>query len=172
MLWTQLIIIAVLLGIVIYVIRADPSARHLAVRRLTVVAVLLLGVVIVVWPGLLTAVANLLGIGRGTDLLLYAGIIAAIIYVVSDYKKSVLASRMTTQLAREVALTEARLEVRIRALETAAAGQNPPGDAPRIDSRRSPSSPSGRSVSLSPFSSRLRATRWSASTSTPRLSTS
>jgi hypothetical protein len=134
MLWTQLIIIAVLLGIVIYVVRSDPSARHLAVRRLTVVAVLLLGVVVVLWPGLLTAVAHALGIGRGTDLLFYAGIIAAIIYVVSDYKKSVLASRMTTQLARELTLTHARLEDRISSLEGGTAGQNLDDSAPRIDS--------------------------------------
>lgn len=134
MLWTQLIIIAVLLGIVIYVVRSDPSARHLAVRRLTVVAVLLLGVVVVLWPGLLTAVAHALGIGRGTDLLLYAGIIAAIIYVVSDYKKSVLASRMTTQLARDLTLAEARLEDRVHAWDPGAHGRNPDNETPRIDS--------------------------------------
>jgi hypothetical protein len=134
MLWTQLIIIAVLLGIVVYVVRSDPSARHLAVRRLTVVAVLLLGIVVVLWPGLLTAVAHALGIGRGTDLLFYAGIIAAIIYVVSDYKKSVLASRVTTQLARELTLVEARLEDRLQTPHDDRPIQKPTDDTPRIDS--------------------------------------
>lgn len=134
MLWTQLIIVGILLGVVVYLMRSEPSASHLAVRRLTVIVVILIGVVVVLWPGLLTATANLLGIGRGTDLLLYASIIAGIIYVVSDYKKTVLVSRTTTELARAVALAEARLEDRIREAEADGRAGGGLAGQPRIDS--------------------------------------
>lgn len=114
MLWTQLILITALVGIAVYVIRAQPSARHLALRRLTVFAALIVGIIVVLSPGWLTAAANLLGIGRGTDLLVYVSIVAFMLYVVSDYKKSVLLSRTTTELARAITLSEARTEDRIR----------------------------------------------------------
>ena len=114
MLWTQILFIVALAGIAVYVIRSQPSARHLALRRLTVFAALIAGIVVVLSPGWLTAVANFLGIGRGTDLLVYISIMAFILYVVSDYKKSVLLTRTTTELARAITLSEARTEDRIR----------------------------------------------------------
>lgn len=114
MLWTQVILIIALLGIAVYVVRSQPSARHLALRRLTVFAALIVGIVIVLAPGWLTAVANFLGIGRGTDLLVYISIVAFILYVVSDYKKTVLLTRTNTELARAITLSEARIEDRIR----------------------------------------------------------
>lgn len=114
MLWTQLLLIAALVGIAVYVIRAQPSARHLALRRLTVFSALIVGIIVVMAPGWLTWVANLLGVGRGTDLLVYVSIVAFMLYVVSDYKKSVMLARTTTELARAITLSEARIEDRIR----------------------------------------------------------
>jgi len=118
MLWTQLILIAVLIAIAVYLIRSQPSARHLALRRLTVFGALVAGIIVVLAPGWLTWVANLLGVGRGTDLLVYISIVAFMLYAVADYKKSVVLSRTNTELARSVTLAEARLEDLIR--ETAA----------------------------------------------------
>jgi hypothetical protein len=112
--WTQIIFLLALLGIGIYLIRSDPSARHLALRRLTVFAALIAGAVVILSPGWLTALANLVGVGRGTDLLLYISILVFILYVISDYKKTVLLSRTNTELVRAVTLAEARLEDRIR----------------------------------------------------------
>jgi hypothetical protein len=80
------------------------------VRRLLVLLALVGAVVVVVWPGVLTWLAHLVGIGRGSDLLFYAAIVAFLFYVVVDYKRSVQASRATTRLARELTLTEARLQ--------------------------------------------------------------
>lgn len=113
MLWTQIIFIVALLGIGAYVVRSQPSARHLALRRLTLFAALLAGIVIVLAPGWLTAVANFVGVGRGTDLLVYISIVAFILYVVSDYKKTVMLTRTNTELARALTLSNARLEDKI-----------------------------------------------------------
>lgn len=124
--WFQIILIASLVGIAIYLIRSTPSPRHLAIRRLLVLVALVAGVVVVVAPGLLTQLASLVGIGRGSDLLFYVFIVAALLYVVNEYKRSVQLARANTQLAREITLTEARLVDRIDALEAQLAAANQP----------------------------------------------
>jgi hypothetical protein len=123
--WFQVMLIVALLGTTVYLVRSTPSAKHLAIRRLLVLMALVAGVVVVVWPGLLSWVANLVGIGRGADLLFYLVIVAGLIYVVNEYKRSVQLARANTQLAREITLTEARLEDRIAVLEARLAEQQP-----------------------------------------------
>lgn len=122
--WFQLILIVALLGIGIYLVRSTPSPKHLAIRRLLVLVALLAGVVVVLWPGLLSALAALVGIGRGADLLFYLAIVSGLLYVVNEYKRSVQLQRANTQLARELTLTEARLTDRIAELE-ARLGERP-----------------------------------------------
>ena len=119
--WFQVILVIALIGIGAYLVRSTPSPRHLAIRRLLVLLALLAGVVMVVWPGLLSRLAEFVGIGRGADLLFYLAIVAGLIYVVNEYKRSVQLTRANTQLAREIALTEARLLDRIAELEARSA---------------------------------------------------
>lgn len=108
--WFQIILIIAMLGIAFYLLRATPTARHLAIRRVLVLAVLAAGVIVVLAPGWLSALANLVGIGRGSDLLFYTAIVAFLFYVVTDYKRSLETQRAATRLARELTLTRARLE--------------------------------------------------------------
>jgi hypothetical protein len=123
--WFQIALIVALAGIGVYLIRAEPSARHLAIRRIIVLAAVAAGVVAVLAPGALTALANLVGVGRGSDLLFYVAIVAGLLYVVHEYKRSVQLARTNTQLARQLALTEARLEDRIAALEARKTDDHP-----------------------------------------------
>ena len=81
--------------------------------------------------------AQLVGIGRGADLLFYIAIIIGLLYIVNEYKRSVRLARLNTRLAREITLTEARLNDRISELEARL-------DAPRTDSGSS--SPSSNTV--------------------------
>jgi hypothetical protein len=108
--WFQIILIVSMVAIAAYLIRATPTPKHLAVRRLLVLVALVAAVVVVIWPGVLSWLAHLVGIGRGSDLLFYAAIVAFLFYVVVDYKRSVQAARATTRLARELTLSEARLQ--------------------------------------------------------------
>ena len=108
--WIQIILIAAMFGITLYLVRSTPSARHLALRRLLLFIALVVSIVVILAPGWLTAIAHALGIGRGTDLLLYGLIVVFLLYAVTDYKRSLQAARATTTLARQLALTEARLE--------------------------------------------------------------
>ena len=115
--WFQIALVIALAGIAVYLVRSTPSPRHQAIRRLLVLFALIAGVIVVIWPGLLSALATLVGVGRGVDLLFYLALVAGLIYVVSEYKRSVEQTRAMTQLARELALTEARLTDRITELE-------------------------------------------------------
>jgi hypothetical protein len=108
--WFQIILIVAMVAIAAYLIRATPTPKHLAVRRLLVLVALVAAVVVVIWPGVLSWLAHLVGIGRGSDLLFYAAIVAFLFYVVVDYTRSVQAARATTRLARELTLSEARLQ--------------------------------------------------------------
>src|SRR5690606_27685663 len=108
--WFQVILILAMATIAIYLVRSTPSDRHLAIRRITLFVALAAAVTVIMVPSWLTVVAHFFGIGRGTDLLLYASIVGFLLYVVTDYKKTVQQERATTALARELALTEARLE--------------------------------------------------------------
>ena len=122
--WIQVILIAAMLGIAFYLVRSTPSARHLAVRRVLVFLALVAGIVFIISPDWLTAVARFVGIGRGTDFLFYASLVAFLFYIVVDYKRSVQLARSNTQLARELSLVQARLEDEIRSRE----GETPGAD--------------------------------------------
>lgn len=115
--WFQIILVLALLGIAAYLLRSTPSPRHLAIRRLVMLVGIVVGIVVIVWPDLLTVLAQLVGIGRGADLLFYLAIIVGLLYVVNEYKRSVRLARLNTRLAREITLTEARLNDRISELE-------------------------------------------------------
>ena len=126
--WFQILLILALLALAVYLVRSTPSPRHLAIRRVVMLIGLLAGVIVIIWPGLLTAVARAVGIGRGVDLLFYLAIVAGLLYVVNEYKRSIMLTRANTHLARELVLTEARLTDRITELEQRL-GVKPP--APR-----------------------------------------
>lgn len=115
--WFQIVLVLALIMIGAYLLISRPSARHLAVRRIVMISALVGGVTVAIWPGLLTRLAQLVGVGRGVDLLFYLALVAGLIYVVNEYKRSIMLTRANTHLARELVLTEARLTDRISELE-------------------------------------------------------
>lgn len=109
--WAQILLIAFLAMVFAYIVRAKkPNARQLALFRIGLLIAVAAGVVVILAPGWLSAVANWLGIGRGADLLLYALIIVFLMTTVASYKRTLELGRMNSRLARELTLTEARLE--------------------------------------------------------------
>lgn len=108
--WIQVVLIIAMVAITIYLTRSIPSDRHLAIRRALLFLALIGAVAVIIVPSWLTSVARFLGIGRGTDLLLYGAIVVFLIYVVIDYRRSIRQERVATSLARELTLAEARLE--------------------------------------------------------------
>jgi small membrane protein len=106
--WIQILLIAALLLIAFFATRSVARDSHLALRRLVLIVALIAGVVIVIVPQWLSAIAHFLGIGRGTDLLLYGLIVAFLGWVLADYRHRSRERRRMTALVRAQALAEAR----------------------------------------------------------------
>lgn len=103
-----LLILAVILAAVL-AIRFLPGDRSLAVKRILALLFVVAAVLAIIFPAALTEVANFFGIGRGADLLLYVFIIVCMLFAVSVVRAKARSDARVTELARAVALMEARL---------------------------------------------------------------
>jgi hypothetical protein len=102
----QILAIVAVVAIAVLVVRGG-GARHQAIRRILLVLFVLGAAVAVLFPQVLTWIANLVGIGRGTDLLLYLLVIAFLAVVATTYRRFRQMEEQITTLARHVALLEA-----------------------------------------------------------------
>lgn len=106
----QLLLVAALILVSFYLLKAKRSPSQQAIRRLVILGVLLAGALAVVFPDYTTTIANALGIGRGADLVFYAFIVFGLFYVVHQYRRQLWQEKMVSELAREIALTRAFME--------------------------------------------------------------
>ena len=108
---SQLIIKAVLLvcvaGIGWMMLRSPGGARHQAGRRLATLAFVLFAIAAIAMPSLTARLAHLVGVGRGTDLLLYALVVGFLIQILSSFRRNAARERQITRLARRIALDTA-----------------------------------------------------------------
>lgn len=103
-----LLILAVIIAAAL-AIRHLPGERSLALKRIFALLSVAAAVIAILFPGMLTSAAHLVGIGRGTDLLLYLSIVAALIFSVATVRAKARSDSRVTELARAVALMEARI---------------------------------------------------------------
>ncbi|MBO9556660.1 DUF2304 domain-containing protein [Cellulomonas sp.] len=111
----MLIKVLLLLAIAVVVVlslRAPAGARHLAVRRVSVTGFAALAVLSVLFPDAWNAVAQVVGVGRGTDLLLYGLIVVFLGYLVTSYRRFRDLEGQITRLARRLALDEVADDLR------------------------------------------------------------
>lgn len=104
----QLILVAAVAVVAVLLTRSTAGARHQAIRRLALMAFVVAAVLSIAFPVWLTRAANLVGVGRGTDLLLYALVIAFLSYISTSHRRMNQMSRRITLLTRELTLSEAR----------------------------------------------------------------
>lgn len=103
----QILLMTGAFGLLLILLRRRAAARTRAWKRLILVALVFVAIVSILRPELTTKVANLVGVGRGTDLLLYL-LTAVFLYVVMGfYLKFKDVERQLTLLVRHQALTEA-----------------------------------------------------------------
>jgi hypothetical protein len=103
----KILLLAAFVVLSVAAARLGPSPRHLAVRRLLGTGLLLAAVVAVLHPDSVTAVAHRVGVGRGTDLVLYALVVVSAMTWLGMYRRlSELEARLT-RLVRFQALAEA-----------------------------------------------------------------
>ncbi|WP_348786834.1 DUF2304 domain-containing protein [Leifsonia sp. NPDC080035] len=103
----KILLIIVFAAFAVFLMLPGRGARHLAIRRLVMVALLLLLVVAVIFPSSVTAVARLVGVGRGTDLLLYALFVVFIGNSLLMQRRHRKTEQEITQLARQLAIMRA-----------------------------------------------------------------
>jgi hypothetical protein len=101
--------VALVLAVVIVslaLMRGGSNARHLAIRRIMLVLFACVAAFSIFFPELLTRVARLLGIGRGTDLVLYGLIVSFLVFMATTYQRFRHMESTLTKLSRRIALDE------------------------------------------------------------------
>lgn len=100
----KIVLIAAVLVCAYFLVRSTARDKNVALRRLLLGVFVILAVVSILFPQITTSVARLVGVGRGTDLLLYLVIIAFLSYSVVSFRKMTAMENRITDLARQVAL--------------------------------------------------------------------
>lgn len=108
----MLIIVQIVLVVVVSIfslvlIRGGSNAKHMAVRRLMVLLFAVAAVFSIFFPAILTQLAKLVGVGRGTDLMLYAFIVSFLVYMSTTHQRFRHMEGAITKLSRRIALDEA-----------------------------------------------------------------
>ncbi|MDQ0645026.1 DUF2304 domain-containing protein [Microbacterium murale] len=105
--WIQLLLIAAIIVLAVFTMRRTGADSHLAIRRLLMGLFVIGAVLSVLFPQWLSWLARIIGVGRGTDLLLYALVIVFLAFVYTQYRRNINLQRQLTLLARKIALIEA-----------------------------------------------------------------
>jgi hypothetical protein len=103
----QFLLIAAFLFLFYVAIRSRTAHSVSASKKLLFLVLMAVLVVAVLAPNLVTEVANLVGVGRGTDLVLYLLAVSFGFYVVNDYLRGQDNQNQLHRLARRIAVLEA-----------------------------------------------------------------
>jgi hypothetical protein len=104
----KILIIAILLGFAVVLFLPARGSRSSAIRRLTLLCMVFLAVLAVVFPSFLSDIASFVGVGRGTDLLLYGFIVVLIGQMLSQSRHRRVQEQNITELARREAIRTAQ----------------------------------------------------------------
>ncbi len=107
----MIIKIILITGVVAFgfmLLRRPSLGSHLAFRRLFGAVVAIGGVFAVLFPLAVTDVANAVGVGRGTDLVLYVLVMVFLFTTLSLYQHMYDLETKITELTRELALRTAQ----------------------------------------------------------------
>ena len=102
----QIIAVVVIAAAAFFIFRGG-GARHQALRRILMLAFIAAAASSVFFPQIWTWVANLVGVGRGTDLLLYFLVLIFIGFVATTYRRFRQIDKELTELSRQLALSNA-----------------------------------------------------------------
>lgn len=105
----QILLIAAVVIAASLAVKFLPGERSLALKRIFAILFVVVAALAILFPSALTVVANFFGIGRGTDLLLYVFIVMVLVFAVATVRAKARSDARVTELARAVALMEARL---------------------------------------------------------------
>jgi hypothetical protein len=103
----RIFLIAGVLGFAVIMFRGSGGAGQLALRRLVAVGLAVLGVISVLMPQAVTWLANRVGVGRGTDLVLYILVVGFLWVTIGTHRRIGDLERRYAKLARRQAIHEA-----------------------------------------------------------------
>lgn len=103
----KVLLIVAALGFGVLLVRERAPGRQQLLRRLAGLVIVGLGIVAVLWPMITTQVANAIGVGRGTDLVLYVLVMVFIYTALATSQRIHHLERQLTLLVRELAIHRA-----------------------------------------------------------------
>ncbi|RZT83353.1 hypothetical protein EV383_0154 [Pseudonocardia sediminis] len=124
----QIVLVLAAVAALVYFVRSGQNVGIRAGKRLAFGAFVLVNIYAVLRPNDVTWVARHLGIGRGTDLVVYLLVVAFVFGMLNSYLRDREISQHLTNLARQLAIRDAELarredELAARLAETAAVVQ-------------------------------------------------
>ncbi len=102
----KVLLISATLAFGVFLLRERTPGAHLALRRIAGSALVVLGVVAIAFPDTTVWAAHLVGVKRGTDLLLYLFVMTFLFTTVACYQRIHQLDRRITDLTREIALRD------------------------------------------------------------------
>lgn len=102
----QVVLIVVVVAVVARLFRSRGQ-RAQAIRRIGLLLFTGFAVVSILFPTVWNGIAHLVGVGRGTDMVLYALVVAFLSFTVTTYVRFRDLETRYTKLARRLALDEA-----------------------------------------------------------------
>lgn len=118
----QVLLIAVVIAVVARLFRSR-GARAQAIRRIGLVLFAIFAAVSILFPAVWNQIARVVGVGRGTDMVLYALVVAFLSFTVTTYLRFRDLETNYTRLARRMALESS-------SAESVAVGDSPDEDQP------------------------------------------
>ena len=104
----KLLIIVILIAFAVVLVLPARGSRSSAIRRLVLLCTVFVAVLAVAFPSFLSDVAGFLGVGRGTDLLLYGFIVVLLGNMLSQSRYRRIQEQNVTELARREAIRTAQ----------------------------------------------------------------
>ncbi|MFT4186415.1 MAG: DUF2304 domain-containing protein [Micrococcaceae bacterium] len=104
----QIFIVVVILAAFFRMTTKATSLRSQALRRIAFLLFAIAALFSVLFPSQLTAFANLFGVGRGADLLLYGTILLLFTFIASSSSHTRITEKNLTRISRKMALNEAK----------------------------------------------------------------
>ena len=108
----KLLLLVGLTGAGYLLLRGRGTALGLLLRRSMAFGAIVLGAVAVLFPGLVTEAANAVGVGRGTDLVVYVLCVTFLFVTIAQNTRMTQLRDRMVELARRQALLEAELHDR------------------------------------------------------------
>ena len=103
----QIILVLAALGAVVYFVRRAHNVHIRASKRIAFFAFIVVNIYAVLRPDDMTGIAQQVGVGRGTDLVVYLLVVAFVFGMLNTYLRQREISNHLTDLARTVALRDA-----------------------------------------------------------------